>query len=229
MKKMISIVLGLSILTGCSLIAPPVRSEQVWKFPNTIVFFGFRDGQRFFSNGTAFFISYNGCLLTTDHEAQSIAGKQAAVSWGSRSSILNLKKIASFPDRDLALFKVTNSTTVFFLKIVEADYFPKFEKIFAISRKRQIKATVPTLYPPDKISIRQSDGSIKRVFGYTALNEYRPGESGSPVLNTDGEVIGIVIGGTNSNSLSGGVIAPISESFMEQFVLNYKSLCKSAP
>lgn len=196
---------------------------------NAIVYFGWDDGEHFFFNGTAFFVSANGCVLTTDHEARSVAviGKRPIVRMGA--SILELEKITSFQDRDLALFKGSRPVIVPFLKITERDEFP-IGGIFVINRKSRIRKTAVTMYPPEKIRVRQPDGSFKSVFGYTVLDTFRPGESGSPVLTpAAGEVVGIIVGGSSSSSsLSGGLVAPISLAFLEKSVPNYRSLCKSA-
>lgn len=151
---------------------------------------------------TAFFVSAN-CILTTYHASQ----------------LLDAEFLGIAPEKDLALFR-TNHQSSFSFKVVQTEYHPHgFERLMTINRFGQISEIVLPFYALREVGVR---GKIFR--GYI-ISWQKPGNSGSPLLNADGEVIGIVIASSGYE----GFAIPISQELLETYFPTYGKECKNAP
>ncbi len=138
--------------------------------------------------GSGFFINEEGYLITNAHVIDQARSWIQVPSLGKR--ILDVSVVGVSPDRDLALLKVSDEALeviknelggVSYLKLGDSDNIRRSDDVLALG------------YPLGQQSIKSTSGVVSgREQGLiqtsAALN---PGNSGGPLVNTAGEVIGI--------------------------------------
>lgn len=146
-------------------------------------------------SGTGFFITSDGVLITNRHIAESVPnGALVAYSiFGQRLGIAKLEA-DTVGDVDLAVMKVMVTKPVAYLRPHELNSASAGDAIVVLG------------FPNNQLTISKgSVGGFVDVNGQ-AIVELRAdithGSSGSPVLDTDGNVLGVVTGSvTGPNSL----------------------------
>lgn len=145
---------------------------------------------RLAASGSGFFVSADGYLLTNHHVVEN--AKHVELVTSSASGLV-ARVVAKDPDNDLALLKVEGSFSP-----VMFQYTPKVELGDTVSvmgfpnpelQGSGIKATKGVVSGEngiqDNVKLFQMDASIQ------------PGNSGGPVINNHGEVIGVVVSSLN--------------------------------
>lgn len=178
-------------------------------------------------SGTGFFVSNDGYLITNWHVATADGQYQPNYVVVYDNKIYKATLVALSTKYDLAEYKIDTITPC--LQIAERDnqfgdqvYLPILNYLKGWSQYAKVKVfsgriTNPeTLIPmPDVIGYRDSFSFVPTVI--------RPGNSGSPVLNQSGQVIGVVWGaGTLGNKYiqALGVVNKDLVDFVQQPVVH---------
>ncbi len=149
--------------------------------------------------GTGFMIDTRGFLITNAH----VVNKAEKVTVQNRSGVELNTKTVYFND----------STDIAILQIVDSLYKPVTALPYAITRKGSADLAEPIFslgYPREEIVYGEGYLSAKTGFNGDTLScqisiSANPGNSGGPVLNKDGEVIGIL--STRQKTADGVVFA----------------------
>lgn len=144
---------------------------------------GFEDNQ-----GSGFIIDADGHILTCEHV---LAGKKDATIWldGMR---YEAKKIQTDNDNDVALLEINNVRSVSFkyLDLISTDSIKMGDDVYTIGFPlSNILGNKPRLNKGLISSEYGIDDDPKKI---QITVEIQAGNSGSPLLNKDGQVIGIV-------------------------------------
>jgi serine protease Do len=153
-------------------------------------------------NGTAFCINPEGWFVTCSHVTEESAdGKvKLILNAGEKDqTILEAKLIRSNKDRDLALLKVNNHAPFAALQLGSIEGLVETARLAAFGYPfgedlALNENTFPaiSISPGAITSLRKKDGQLETIQLDASLN---PGNSGGPVLNSEGRVIGIVNAG----------------------------------
>jgi len=157
-------------------------------------------------HGTGFFVSDSGYLLTNAHVAMGhLVHKQQAKLWAKTldGQLYALNVIKSDNEQDLALLKIVSPTRLFeSVRIGNSSQVRKGQQVFNIGNPGtwdeyfEHSVTIGVV-----AGLNRNDGLIE--FSMPG----RGGQSGSPVFNSQGEVVGVVVKVTLDNS--GKALIPI--------------------
>ena len=155
-------------------------------------------------HGSGFVISDN--LILTNHHVAGNANN-VTVKLDSGIEIIG-KVIASNSARDVALIKVEASMPKYFktkkdLPAVGSEVYVIGSPLDENLNSTMTKGIVSAIREENKLKLIQSDVNV------------RPGNSGGPMINKDGEVIGITVSGIVINGQSQGLnfFIPINDAF----------------
>jgi S1-C subfamily serine protease len=135
-------------------------------------------------SGSGFFVTEKGVIATNAHLARGEGSLLAILSNGEQ---LTAKIIHVDPDRDIALLKV------------EGNDFPSLT-LAAATNVRQGDTVIAVGNPGGRMPFTVTKGIVSALGKFSAAGPgiwiqtdaaINPGNSGGPLLNTDGEVIGI--------------------------------------
>jgi S1-C subfamily serine protease len=151
--------------------------------------------------GTGFFITGGGCIVTNQHV---VAGAKSITVQLVNGTVLRatLLKQGNFPDVDLALLKVNGSS---YPSVTITDAIPASgDTVFIVGHPAEFGQWV--ISSGNFISYAMLSSSTQGPLGTLLFSApIGPGSSGSPLITTDGRVIGVNKG--NANWLSGGITA----------------------
>ncbi len=154
------------------------------------------------ASGSGFFISKEGIIVTNNHVIQGSSRIEVVI--GNKRDIYNAKVTLKDTINDIAI-----------LNLIDFDYSKYFSKDIPYSIKQegqsQVGEVVFTLgYPLGNImgnTARMSTGNISSQYGinddpriYQISNPIQPGNSGGPLINKNGQVVGIVVATLNAKS-----------------------------
>jgi len=155
-------------------------------------------------HGSGFVISDN--LILTNHHVAGNANN-VTVKLDSGIEIIG-KVIASNSARDVALIKVEASMPKYFktkrdLPAVGSEVYAIGSPLDENLNSTMTKGIISAIREENKLKLIQSDVNV------------RPGNSGGPMINKDGEVIGITVSGIVINGQSQGLnfFIPINDAF----------------
>ncbi|WP_153722927.1 S1C family serine protease [Sporosarcina cascadiensis] len=135
------------------------------------------------SKGTGFSISENGTILTNYHV---IEGNETVMISFPEGDIYTGTVTRTFPDIDLAVLEVRDENLPH-LKLAESTNFTKNEPITFIGNPLSFSGIANKGHVLDYIQLPDWEQPVVMI----KAPVYR-GNSGSPVINTKGEVIGII-------------------------------------
>ncbi|WP_243359720.1 DegQ family serine endoprotease [Fundidesulfovibrio terrae] len=149
-------------------------------------FFNQQPQRRQRSLGSGFLISADGYILTNNHVVEKADKVNVKLQKGEKT--IQAKVIGADPDTDLALIKIDNGNDLPFLKLGDSGKMRVGDWVMAIGNPFGLSHTVTA-------GIVSAKG---RVIGAGPYDDFiqtdasiNPGNSGGPLLNLDGEVIGI--------------------------------------
>jgi serine protease Do len=163
--------------------------------------------------GSGFFISDKGEVVTNVHvidQAQSVWIKIPSLG----KAIIPVEVVGKAPERDLALLRVTDKgmkiikselgKSIPFLNLGDSDLVSRADEVLALG------------YPLGQASLKSTTGVVsgrERIGGQHLIqisSPINPGSSGGPVLNVNGDVIGVSAAGIVS-AQNVGYIIPVNE------------------
>ena len=161
------------------------------------------------ASGTAFFINDNGYILTNNHVVKGCKGSKIKY----KNQEYSAKLISTDSTLDLALLKVNLKPKNYIT--FSNDYPKKLDKIYVAG------------YPFGKglsDDLKITAGIISSLKGFqNNSNELQidaainPGNSGGPIVNEDGELVGVAVSGFSKN-LSEGINFGIKSSSVQSFL-----------
>ena len=150
---------------------------------------------KFNGSGTGFFISSNGLLVTAAH----VVRDQEKIMVLYAGKLTKAEVIKTDTVNDLALVKVDRSP-VAYLHLGRSENIPVGLEVYAIGFPQ---VNVQGLSPKFTAGIINSNSGLKgsaKHFQFSA--EIQRGNSGGPLLGTDGTVVGIVLSKLGMNSIT---------------------------
>jgi len=147
----------------------------------------FSDSPVIIGTGTGFFVGDDGLIVTADHIIKA-GGTEVGVTLFTKEKF-KAKIVARRPDIDLAILKIEGDTKgkVYPLKLGDSDKVEDGDIVMAIGHPMSFLWSITV----GVISGRRMNEEKEYLQTDTAINF---GNSGSPLLNLEGEVIGIVSG-----------------------------------
>jgi hypothetical protein len=142
-------------------------------------------------SGTGFVAESSGLIFTNRHVVQS--RKSVGISYADGTAT-TAEVIFRDREKDLAILRPANARIKTPLPLCYASYPKPGEEVFALGNPRGLANTVTRGIVS---SVRRAEGEFRTVVpeGTTLIQTdaaVNPGNSGGPLLNTNGEVIGIV-------------------------------------
>ncbi len=155
--------------------------------------------------GTGIVLNENGLILTNDHVVKEASALEIGVGTGSSKTTREAKLVGEEANSDLALIKVDPSGLgLKALKLGDASTLQVGEQVYAIGNPYGLEETFTRgIVSALNREIEAPDGA--KISGAVqtdaALN---PGNSGGPLLNAEGEVVGVNSQIASDESSSGG-------------------------
>ncbi len=195
-------LLALVLLLACT-----QTPEQRAKDATVLIVTGKADGT--VGNGSGFFVEPDK-IATNIHV---VAGEKMLFAVGTKK-IYNIEKVTGYnPERDLVVLQVSGKGKLFELSEGKID-----ETIFAVGYPRGgYDRTEGTVH-----GIRESDGQLRLVakgFPRNGDSVLAPGNSGGPVINNNGQVIGIAVGAAGEDFydvIASSKLKPLLDSSNEE-------------
>ena len=172
------------------------------------------------AQATGFIISEDGYILTNSHligEAQTVT-----VKIGNKPD-MQAKVIGTDPPSDIAVIKVDANEPLPVLPLGDSDKLKVGQWVLAIGNPFKLRHTVT-------VGIISALG--RTGLGLTTYEDFiqtdaaiNPGNSGGPLVNVDGEAIGIntaIVGSTGSIGIGMAIPINMAKSVYEQIVKNGK-------
>ena len=157
-------------------------------------------------SATAFAISENGYLVTTGHFA--LGARRVFIDMGPEAGRMRAEVVEADSELDLAILKITDERFEDFGRlpyIFDGDDAQLGEEVFTVG------------FPKNELVY--GHGAISAINGYRDTIDYQisvplnPGNSGGPLVNDKGEIIGIVIG--KKTNEDGAAYATKAKYFLE--------------
>jgi hypothetical protein len=170
--------------------------------------------------GTGFFTDKPGLVLTNAHvmgmmDAESRPPTRIDVtirSGEADSQTLTGKLIGVDRDSDLALLRVTGTNLPEVLKVVPAKDLVETQEvfIFGFPLGRELGKNI-TVSRSSVSSLRSENGQLKQVQVNGGMH---PGNSGGPVTNAKGEVIGVAVSGISGTQIHFAIPGEVVHGFL---------------
>lgn len=167
------------------------------------------------SSGTAFCIHLSGLFLTNQHVIADGSTINLVIDAGQKTQkVLAAKVIRSDKELDLALLRVDGEHKLSAVALGSDESLSELSEIVAFGFPFGSNlATDKTEFPAISVnvgsvtSLRRKDGELKAIQLDAAVN---PGNSGGPVLDRSGKVVGIVQGGVRGSGVNFAI--PVSHA-----------------
>ena len=145
------------------------------------------------ARGSGFFISEDGCIITNAHVVnQAVAVWIQIPSLGKRP--LRVHIVGICPEKDLALLRLNDKDLEYIRSMLGSVRYLTLGDSDKIFRSDEVMAVG---YPLGQESLKSTNGIISGRESHLIQMSapINPGNSGGPVLNTEGEVIGVSCSG----------------------------------
>lgn len=180
-------------------------------------FFGEQPQEQQQGLGSGFIFSEDGYILTNNHVIDG--AEKMLVYLSSREAPYEAKLVGQAPDLDLAVIKITGDTTFPYLKLGDSDKVAVGDWVVAIGNPYGLDHTVT-------VGVISATGRPLTIEGTMYQNLFQtdaainPGNSGGPMLNLDGEVIGL---NTAVNASAQGIGFAIPSSTIQGVIDDLKA------
>ncbi|MBN1806667.1 MAG: trypsin-like peptidase domain-containing protein [Sedimentisphaerales bacterium] len=138
------------------------------------------------ASGTCFAISEDGLIVTAYHVVKNVKTIKVYLT---KDSFISAKLVRGDPSNDLALLKI-ESATPSFLKIAPMRSIKTGDKVFTIGFPVISFLGQEPKYTEGVVSSLSGIGEASSFVQITV--SVQPGNSGGPLVNEDGEVVGII-------------------------------------
>lgn len=177
--------------------------------------------------GTAFCVSSSRGFFLTNYHVVEGANSITLVSSPAAKNFQRVKGtvIAQDAKSDLALISANFTKPLPFLRIGDDSAIFETQTITAFGYPFGMALAVKDKYPAISVnvgritSIRKEDDKIKAIQTDASVN---PGNSGGPVLDEKGNVIGIVVSGISAAQVNFAIPCSIAIGFLEQPIITMK-------
>jgi len=172
------------------------------------------------AQGSGFVISKDGYILTNDH----VVGKASKITVKlSEHQEVEAKLIGSDPETDLAVIKIDSSKDLPTIQLGDSDKLKVGQWVLAIGSPFGLSHTVTA----GIISAKgRSDIHLTTYEDFIQTDAaINPGNSGGPLINLDGEAVGIntaIIGSTGNVGIGLAIPVNMAKAVYEQLVKNGK-------
>lgn len=158
------------------------------------------------SSGSGFCVHSSGLFITNEHVIQDAKQVRLVLNAGSKNSLtLPAKVIRSDRKLDLALLQVLGQKDLPTLELGKVDELSELDNVIACGFPFGQLLAEKNQYPAISInsgsitSLRKRDGDLDRIQLDVELN---PGNSGGPLLDRFGKVIGVVVSGIRTTRIN---------------------------
>ena len=157
------------------------------------------------STGSGFVLTEDGYVVTNHHVVENATGVTVAMHDGSEYAA---KVIGSDSTNDVALLKIEEDVTLQAVEVGSSDALNVGDQVIAIGNPLgELTSTLTVGYVSAKERDVTTDGTtINMIQTDAAINS---GNSGGPLFNSKGEVVGITTAKYSGNSSSGATIEGI--------------------
>jgi hypothetical protein len=174
-------------------------------------------------SATAFCVHPSGLFVTNDHVIQNQSGSlKLVVNSGTLDQkVLSAKVVRRDKEADLALLRAENAESLAALQLGAADKLEELMEVvvfgFPFGRGQ---VTAGDQYPSISInrgaisSLKRRNGRLDRIQLNAAVN---PGNSGGPLLNAKGNVVGIIVGRVEGH-FGAGIDLAIPVNILDHFL-----------
>lgn len=209
--------------------AQPVTKQEILKRGKTATAFVIAGPS---GSGTAFCVSPNGLWITNEHVARHAAadGKVQLVlnSNLATQKTLTARIVRRDAAKDLALLQSEGSDMLPTLPLGDSEKLEELATLYAFGfpfgnqlslNKKDFPAV--SVNTGSVSSLRRRDGKLETIEMELGLN---PGNSGGPVLDENGNVIGLIQAGVSGAKLSRAIPATIVRQFLQAPVVEFNVL-----
>jgi hypothetical protein len=174
-------------------------------------------------SATAFCVHPSGLFVTNVHAIKNPSGaiKVVVKSGTLEQKVLTAKVVRRDEEDDLALLRVDNQENLPTLSLGSADELEELQEVFAFGFPFGRGPDVGSdQYPSISVnrgaisSLKRKSGRLNRIQLNAAVN---PGNSGGPLLNSKGEVVGVIVGRVEGN-FGAGIDVAIPVNLLERFL-----------
>ncbi len=180
------------------------------------------------STGSGFFITKSGIIATNAHVVEGASKIEVTVSHDHGALSYNAKLLIFDKSNDVALLQIEDS------RFEELNFIP-----YQIVETTDIGAKVYTIgYPLSNImgsNFKLTDGIVSSTSGINDDIRYfqisvplQPGNSGGPLFNKDGNIIGITTSRLNSSAV-GAQVENVNYAIKSPYLLNLYNMLPNAP
>jgi hypothetical protein len=171
------------------------------------------------AQGSAFCIHPSGIFLTNEHVVGQETGLTLVLHPGSiKAKVFSAKVLRADKGLDLALLQIEGGKEVPVVPLAAGDKLTETDEVIAFGFPfGQVLAPNPKDYPAISVnvgkvtSLREKNGELHRIQLDAVLN---PGNSGGPLLDKEGKVVGVVVSGVSG----AGVNFAIPMSHVARFI-----------
>ena len=176
------------------------------------------------SSASAFCIHPSGLFVTNEHAVRNIPqGKSVKLVLDAAldsQRVIDARVIRSDADQDLALLRIEGVKNLSVLPIGNSDGLAELTELIAfgfpfgtvLSLSKQeypsISVNVCTLS-----ALRRKGGKLDRIELNGALN---PGQSGGPILDAEGKVVGVIVSGIRGSGIAQAIPASHLSRFLQR-------------
>jgi len=169
------------------------------------------------SNGTGFYVSANGYVVTAAHVVEN-AERIELFNWNNTTPAKLVYKDNSL---DVAILKA-DKTETHFLPIISSSDIQTGDEVFTLGFPQvQIQGVEPK-YTEGTINSLSGMGGNRKFFQISI--PVQPGNSGSPLLNSKGQVIGVIaarLDEIETLARTGGIRQNVNYAIKSSFVLPF--------
>lgn len=154
------------------------------------------------SRGTGFSINANGEIITNQHVVKDETEVTVAFK---NDGLFRATVVETYPEIDLAILQTIEGNELPYLNLSRETLFKEREKVTFIGNPLRFQGIVNEGYILDYIQLKEWNDPVIMI----EAPIYR-GNSGSPIINEQGEVIGVVFATINHNEYGTvGLFIPI--------------------